>query len=348
MTYHFCTYFDRNYLVRGLALYSSLKRQCPEYVLWVLCLDDETYTALTQCNLPECHLIPLVDIERQDGALHKVKKTRSRPEYFFTMSPCLPLYIIDHCPEVDVITYLDADLFFFADPKPLYDELGSGSISIIAHRFSSKLSHFQSMGIYNVGWLSFRRDDNGMKCLRWWRERCIEDCSDLQKKAGCFADQKYLDDWPQRFAGVVVLQHKGANLASWNVGNYRLTSVAETQYVDQQILLFYHFHGLTEVMPRVYDPRLTEIGPGSYGTLRKQIYAPYINALMHVRKALLAAGINVPLLQNVRFQSNGGGSRRTLIKQIEWWLTIAVRIMTGRYFVQIRKSKVCEDCESSS
>ena len=36
----YCTYFDHNYLSRGLALYHSLQRHAPGARLWVLCLSE--------------------------------------------------------------------------------------------------------------------------------------------------------------------------------------------------------------------------------------------------------------------------------------------------------------------
>ena len=59
----YCTYFDHNYLSRGLALYHSLARHAPGARLWVLCLSDACYTALTALDLPD--LVPrrLADFE---------------------------------------------------------------------------------------------------------------------------------------------------------------------------------------------------------------------------------------------------------------------------------------------
>src|SRR5207237_5145326 len=106
--------------------------------------------------------------------------------------------------------------------------------------------HEAKSGIYTVGWVSFRRDADGLACLRWWRERCLEWCRDRHED-GRFADQKYLDDWPTRFEGVRVLQHKGANLAPWNLSNVTVQIREGRIQADEEPLLFFHFHGLKQV-----------------------------------------------------------------------------------------------------
>ena len=77
------------------------------------------------------------------------------------------------------------------------------------------LADQRRFGIYNVGWVSVRRRDDGIAALRWWRERCIEWCYD-RVEGDRFADQRYLDRLPELFAGVHVIEHLGANLAPWN------------------------------------------------------------------------------------------------------------------------------------
>src|SRR3977135_3134158 len=132
---HYCTYFDRNYLVRGLILYRSLKRHGQPFTLWVLCMDTETYTALDRLKEPMIRPIRLSDFERGDDALLAAKANRSTIEYYFTCTPSLPLYVLGIEPRIEMITYLDADLKFFANPQAIFDELGSNSIGIIPHHF---------------------------------------------------------------------------------------------------------------------------------------------------------------------------------------------------------------------
>src|SRR5215472_3437793 len=216
---HFCTYFDRHYLVRGLTLYRSLKRHAVPFTLSVLCFDDFTYSSLCKLNLPELRPVRLAEFEASDNALLATKATRSTVEFFFTSSPSWIRYTLDKLPSGQVMTYLDADLYFYSSPAPVFAELGNESILIIGHRFPPQLEHLQRYGNYNVGFLSFRNDANSAECLDWWRARCLEWCYD-RCEDGRFADQKYLDEWPERFAQVVVAKHKGANLAPWNWAGY--------------------------------------------------------------------------------------------------------------------------------
>ena len=45
---HFCTYFDRGFLIQGLALWRSLAAHDPMANLWVLALDDEAVDVLRE------------------------------------------------------------------------------------------------------------------------------------------------------------------------------------------------------------------------------------------------------------------------------------------------------------
>ena len=274
----FCTYFDHRYLPRALALYHSLAKHCPGFRLFALCMDDITHAELRRAALPNLVLIEQADFERGDTALLEAKQNRSRAEYFFTCTSSLCLFVLKKNPEVRLLTYLDADLFFFSNPQPIFDELGDASIGIIEHRYAPRSRRYLKYGIYNVGWLNFRRDEAGLKCLEWWREQCLEWCYD-SLEGDRFADQKYLDDWPARFLRVRVLQHKGANLACWNVANYLIRFAQGKVWADEQPLIFFHFTGVKEIKPYLYQAGLAAHFVAPRRTLRRYIFGPYIQVL---------------------------------------------------------------------
>lgn len=239
MGHAYCTLFDRIFLFRGLALYESLEQHAGEFTLWILCMDDTVHDVLSELSLPHAELIRLSDFE--DDALRAAKRTRNPLEYCWTCTPGVPLWVLRNHPGLESVTYVDADLMFFSDPEPLFDELGDGSVSIIEHRYAPRWQHLVTQsGIYNVEYLTFRNDTRGLSVLEWWRQRCIEWCYD-RVEDGKVADQMYLNDWPRRFPGVVVLQHPGAGVAPWNVEAYQVADGPEGITVDGRPLIFYHY-----------------------------------------------------------------------------------------------------------
>lgn len=271
---HFCTYFDHRYFSRGLALYFSLTRYASPCTLYVLCLDDRTYSRLRDLQLPGIHGIRLMDFELDQPDLLTVKQQRDPVDYYLTCTPCLPLYILKHFPSIDVITYVDSDLYFFANPRSLFTELGDNSILIIPHRFEeNRVLREALQGTYNVGLIVFRNDAISMECLEWWKQKCLEWCAfrieDLK-----YGDQKYLDDWPERFPGVVVSQNKGAGLAPWNVTGAQLRVQEGALFVDSDPLVFYHFSRVGILSKHFFTHTFMPTG-----VLKKFVYAPYVREL---------------------------------------------------------------------
>ena len=284
---HFCTYFDHLFLARGMALYSSIARHCPSFRLWILCLDDDTYGVLRALNLLHVQLISRKEFEAGDEGLASARIGRTTIEYYFTLTPSLPLYVFRTFPEVDLITYLDSDIFFFGDPASLWIDIGAHSIAIIEHRFAKALSHLRRYGIYNVGWVSFRNDKEGIRCLNWWRQQCLEWCFD-RVDGNRFADQRYLDDWVQRLSGVVVLKNEGANVAPWNAANLPIRKDKSGILIGDSRLLFFHFHGLRRITDWLYSSNLSSFRTPMSRILKNEIYKPYIRALLNARQAIPA------------------------------------------------------------
>ena len=279
MKYHFCTLFDKNYLIKGLTLYNSLCEHIDSFHLWVLCLDEETYTILNKLKLQNIKLIKLSNFETQE--LKKIKKTRSLVEYYFTLGPSFISSILEKR-EVSLITYLDADLFFFSSPEPIFQEFKNHSILITPHRMSLEQKEYeQKVGKYNVGLLMFRDDKDGRACLNWWKESCNKWCYH-RSEPGKYADQKYLDYFSEKFNNVYILNHKGSNLAPWNIKQYenKLKLKENHIYVDKDRLIFFHFAKFSLYFP--WSPLRPNTLSRYYlktGIQKQYIYRPYAKAL---------------------------------------------------------------------
>lgn len=319
--HHYCTYFDHGFLARGLALTASLRQHDPDFRLWVLCFDDAAASALRQVGWPELRVVPLADLLAADPELAAVRPTRSLVEFYFTCTAAWLLHVWRQDPAIDLLTYVDADLYLFANPQPLFTALDGHSIGIIAHRFAPALAPMTRNGTYNVGWLSFRRDAAGQACLAWWRARCIEWCYDRHED-GKYADQKYLDDWPTRFPGVLVLPQPGANLAPWNLGTHRLSQAADgAVQVDGAPLYFYHFHGFKQLLPWLYDPHLRGYHAAVTPLLADAIYRPYIRCLQ-----------SFAALAPMRYRLRGNGWR-LLLRRLLWYPRLALGLLRHQFII---------------
>lgn len=311
-------------MVRGLALYNSLKQCCPKFRLCVICLDEVAYSTLVRLNLTDVLVFALEDLEKYDPKLLVAKSNRSLLEYYYTLTPMVNLFVFQHFPQVDLLTYLDSDLYFFKNPEPLFEELDGDSISIIGHRFPSNLLHLAIHGIYNVAWLTFRRDADGLECLNWWRDRCLEWCYERLEE-NRFADQKYLDDWPDRFSGVTVLGHKGANVAPWNLSQYNVTADGSDVMIDNQPLLFFHFHGFRRVVPFIYDANLSRFGASASPVIRQRIFKPYVSAISAARQLAMGSLQDSDLGRGVRENEIG------LIGRLKYTLRAYQRALKGDF-----------------
>jgi hypothetical protein len=208
----------------------------------------------------------------------------------------------------------------------------------VGHRFPAHLRQREELnGTYNVGFLSLRGNSVGLQCLSWWRERCLEWCYDRPEN-GRFADQKY--DWPVRFPEVVILQHKGAGLAPWNVANYTLNLTNDQMFVDSQPLVFFHFHGFSQIYRWLYDPQLAAYRARADHLLKYHIYYTYLRELIEVDRWLHGLEGELPLPTDMlRCRIPGGTSRsglfRSIAKSILDQLGIAKAVLTGDMWITI-------------
>lgn len=242
---NFTTFFDKNYLSRGLILFDSLKEQNIDFKFFVLCLDQETFDFLNQFkqNNPQVETLTLNDLEEHDPALLICKNNRSLVEYYFTLSPCLPLFLLEKY-QLNHICSLDADMLFLSSPQPIFDYLNDYSIIITPHKFSKETAKDIIYGVYNVSFQIFKNNEIGISCLKKWKEQCMDWCKDeLDEVNQRFADQLYLNDWPKLYPNQVkVLDDEVSGLAPWNINNYTIENHSGIFYSNNKKIIFYHFH----------------------------------------------------------------------------------------------------------
>jgi len=283
MIYNFITLFDKNFLSRGYALYKSLIKNCNNFTLYILALDQETEDLLKKEIISNISIISLNQIESFYPELTDLKKTRSTAEYCWTLTSYSIQYAIKNF-NLDSCTYLDSDIYFFNDPKILFDEAGNNSIIITEHSYTPEYDQSKTSGKYCVQFVFFKNDNDGMEALEWWRQRCKEWCYS-RCEDGKFGDQKYLDDWTTRFKSVYVPAHIGCGLAPWNIQQYDINIIDDKLYACDKItkrkepVIFFHFHGIK----KMYADSNKEIWYlSSYfidENIKEIIYANYIKLL---------------------------------------------------------------------
>lgn len=278
----FCTLFNSKYLAKGILTIQSLLTVCPDAVIYVLALDEQTRLLLNDFDGQRVIIVSLSEFETEE--LLEIKQRRTVTEYCWTCGSvfcfyCITTFSLSHC------IYIDADLFFFASPELLLRDSSQFDVMITSHRYSDGYDLSQTSGKYCVQFVYFKNTDNGMRVLSWWKDACLNWCYNRMEE-GKFGDQKYLDDWPERFNGVYVMEHEGGGVAPWNIQQYQVKNCPELTIHNKRTgdsfpLVFYHFHHLNNY--RLNSSNEFRIGP--YPIPHEAfslIYKPYIKKLISI------------------------------------------------------------------
>ena len=277
---HFVTIFDRLFVPQGLALFQSMQRHMSRFNLWVICMDDKTRDVLDAYNVPNLKLLEIENLETDE--LVKIKRARSRGEYCWTLTAHLPKFVFAADPGIQRVTYIDSDLWFLADPTPVFKELEDAekAVLITEHNYAPEYAYLNKFGKFCVQFMVFSRDSSE-EVRKWWEDRCMEWCYG-RLEDGKFGDQKYLDEFENLFPNDVhVLQNKNLALAPWNA-----------TILDYSQSVFFHFHGV-----RLLD--LNKIHLGRYElpkNLLHSIFRPYYEDLNHALMFMVEQSV-IPLKQ---------------------------------------------------
>ncbi|HYD70482.1 hypothetical protein [Azospirillum sp.] len=302
---YYCTYFDQRFVTPAMVLIDSVARFEPNSTVFCLCQDQKAYDFLSRVRSDVIVPVSVAEVEAHDRELAAARANRSLIEFYFTCTPCFPSYLFERYPHIDILTYLDADLFFYAPPQILFDEIGDRSVAIVPHRFSPVYENCRPYGTYNVGWISWRNDAVGRRCLADYRRQCLDWCYDRLEETR-FADQKYLNYWPERYANLCIVENIGANVAVWNVDNFAFSKESGTPHVNGRRVVFYHFHGVRLDNNGVWIVR-THPTVFQNPFLVTEMYQPYLGRLNQMQAHLTRLGLNAIDNAEIRYPATFNG-----------------------------------------
>ena len=228
-------------------------------------MDREVEQLLEALALPDVRTICLEDVETEQ--LRTVRSQRTQVEYCWTLTSFTFDIVLQRAPQALRVTYVDADVWLAADPKPIFlaFEHSRAAVQITEHAYSPEHDQTATSGKYCVQFLTMDRHHSQV-VRQLWQNQCLDWCY-ARAENGKFGDQKYLDKWPESFGALVhVAQPRNWFQGPWNA----------TRYPYSEAIL-YHFHGL-----RLLANNRVRLAPKQYGLPRphqREIYDPYLSDL---------------------------------------------------------------------
>ena len=283
------TLSDRNFLPRTLAMCESLRVFDQNSDFLFIALEELTKHEALQFDKIGVEVRALSSVLDSE-TLKMLRSTRSFMEFVWNLPSLILRRILEAGGSFSDVVYLDADIFFFSSPKPIWDEVGLGRASIVRHNFSERLARiFLDSGEFNVSWVSIPNTPNGIKLSQDWTSNCLDLCPDkptLHNGRIVYGDQKYLDYWQSDFGDLIhVIQNLGVGVAPWNFENYNFASHPVS--IDGQNVIFYHFssHQFGFPLARKMGTEYSKVR-----TAPAEIYNPYEKILKEKARQLGLAG----------------------------------------------------------
>ncbi|RFZ84806.1 hypothetical protein DYU05_04140 [Mucilaginibacter terrenus] len=174
-------------------------------------------------------------------------------------------FLKPHCAEYlfgkdyDKVIYFDPDIYVFSALDPIFRELDDSFVVVTPHITTLEINYtgnasqndLLATGIYNLGFVAFRKCDQSSQLLSWWKSR-LQDMCFVDRADALFTDQKWMDFIFSFFdSGIHVSRDLGRNLAPWNFHERKIKSVDGAFWVTNRVtgkedfaLIFVHYSGV--------------------------------------------------------------------------------------------------------
>ena len=239
-----CTIVSNNYLAFARVLAHSLLDQHPETQLYVLIVDEPAesidYSA-ERFQVVYAHELGIPAFEHFSFKYSLLELNTAVKPYFLTF--------LHRQFGARSAVYFDPDIKICGELTPLFEQLQTSNLLLTPHLLEpledekrpSERTILLS-GVYNLGFLGIRFNDETLEFLDWWQRRLYSHC--LHRVAdGLFVDQRWMDLAPSYLSEVHILRDPGYNMAYWTLANRHLTRESGEWRVNGRPLRFFHFSG---------------------------------------------------------------------------------------------------------
>ena len=250
------TIVAKNYLPLARALSWSIKNNNSSPVKFIIFLADEPDEGVDLAQDEEI-IIPVsnIGISNLTDWAFKYNVT----EFCTSVKPACFKYVFNHYNAAKAI-YFDPDIFVFNDLGVIFNDLDSKDIVITPHYITPQINYTGDqkesstlfVGIYNFGFVAFKKTAHNDFLLDWWENRLSDQCY-ADRQDSLHTDQKWADFLPVYATDTLLISKStGYNLAPWNLFEREIIADEGSFKVKNKItntlepLTFVHFAG--------YDP----------------------------------------------------------------------------------------------
>jgi hypothetical protein len=240
----FCTIITESHLPYAKVLASSLLQNGKRRNLQVLIIDGPRTNQKNDIDGITFYSISQL---AQTSVFEDIylKYAYTNTEHFrWALKPVFISYLLAN--GFDKVIYTDADMFFTNNYEFLFEELEFHTILLSPHwrniSPAADKENFYALfkdGQFNAGFIGC--NSKGTNVMSWWAEVCHFEM-DKRIENGLYDDQRFLDALPVYFEGVKILEHKGCNIACWNISECRRTYVNQKLLINEKYpVIFIHF-----------------------------------------------------------------------------------------------------------
>lgn len=248
----------KNYIGLALALEKSIKQYNYD-IDFIIFVADEFSEEEKISDLPKNIIIAKDAIDISYDQWSQMSFKYDLTEFCTSIKPSCFKYLFKIF-NPDACIYFDPDILVFNSLDTIYNKLENYSILVTPHIttlqsvYTGKLNERNLLysGMFNLGFLALKNDENARKMLDWWEIR-LEDRCFQNMMENYFTDQKWMDFLPSFFPTQLLVSHDlGLNVAPWNFYEREVINRDNSYFVKNRLtkceeeifpLTFVHFSG---------------------------------------------------------------------------------------------------------